>query len=125
MRARLRGPKPLDHLLARAVQRHPLPGEHLRRHFLGKRQQPEDEVLGADVMVSELPGLAAGGGERVGGAARQPERGVTHRRQRDDREALLSRLLARLQRAADLGPARALRAGGVHDLVKQLVAARV
>ena len=82
-------------------------------------------MLGADVMVSELPGLAGGGGERVGGGAGQPERGVTHRRLRDDREALLSRLLARLQRASDFGPARPLRAGGVHELVKQLVAARV
>ncbi len=82
-------------------------------------------MLGADVVVSELPGLAGGGGERIGGGAGQPERGVTRRRLRDDREALLGGLLARLQRTPDLGPARALRAGRVDDLVEQLIPARV
>ena len=82
-------------------------------------------MLGADVVVPELPSLVGGSGEHVGGDPGQPERGVRCRRLRDNREALLGGLLARLQRTPDLGPARALRASGVDDLVEQLVPARV
>ena len=47
----------LDDLLAGAVEVHALVDEHLRRHALALADQPEQDVLGADVVVPELERL--------------------------------------------------------------------
>lgn len=98
--------------------------ECLAGEFVGLVEQCEDQVLGADVVVSELLRVCAGDAERVGVGAGQSERGATVGWLGERGESLLGGLFAGPERAADLVPARAARPGAIDVEIEQLIGAR-
>src|SRR6185437_9342911 len=85
----------LDHLLAHPVQIRAQPDEHLRGNALALADQPEQDVLGADVIVAKLQRLAQRQLKYLLGA--RSERYMTRRRLLALSDDLLDLLADRLQ----------------------------
>src|SRR5581483_6412470 len=105
-------------LRSNPARRHAELGEHLPGELLRLLGQGEDQVLGPDVVMAELARMGVGGAQCLRRGAGQPERDLTGRRGGQRAEALLRGLLARSERAADLGPARPTLARSVDELVE-------
>ena len=86
--------EPLNDALPRALGCDPQTCEHLGRELLGLGEQPEDQVLGPNVVVAELARLRCCASQHVGGGPGQPERRLPCRRVRERGEPLLGGLLA-------------------------------
>ena len=98
-------------------------GERVGGEFVGLCEQPQDEVLGADVLVSVLAGCFGRRSERGGGGAGKPGRQLARWWCGEGDVVLLGGLLGDAEGATDLGPAAVGRAGSVDVMVQQLVGA--
>src|SRR5919197_3613421 len=119
---RLRGRHPLDDARTDGLRRHPERFQGAGREFFGLREQGEEQVLGADVVVPERARFAGGARERSARALIEPRRPRLARR-RDRDEALLRRLLADPESASNLRPTAAGRPCRLHEVVDELVRA--
>ena len=96
-------------------------GERAAGELVGLGEEPEDEMLRAQVVMTVFARRRSGSEEHVGGRSPQSGREITGRRRAERDITLLSGLLRHPERAADLCPAAVGLASGVDEMVEQLL----